>query len=189
MVAAVVGSGTSSSRPSSSASSMSFCIMLQSNQASSGISSTNGPRYFTIGEAITLFVSTSTASSRDDPALLGEQHALAEGQHLHGEAEVGGDLHEHGLAVAADVRDRRADVAQDRRRRARTPPLSPPTITDSLPCSSVITLPETGASSISAPRSRDALGELAARRRADRAHVDVDLAGPEPGEDPVGPVR
>jgi len=26
--------------------------MLQSNQASSGISSTNGPRYFTIGEAI-----------------------------------------------------------------------------------------------------------------------------------------
>ena len=30
------------------------------------------------------------------------------------------------------------------------------------------------------------LGELAARARADRAHVDPDLVGGEAGEDPVG---
>src|SRR5438270_10068699 len=43
-VTAVVGSGTSTSRPSSSARFMSFCIMRQSNHASSGCSSANGPR-------------------------------------------------------------------------------------------------------------------------------------------------
>src|SRR5437588_1298862 len=43
-VTAVVGSGTSSSRPSSSARFRSFCIMRQSNHASSGCSSTKGPR-------------------------------------------------------------------------------------------------------------------------------------------------
>src|SRR5579862_2610085 len=36
LVTAVVGSGTSSCRPNSIASNISFCIMLQSNQASSG---------------------------------------------------------------------------------------------------------------------------------------------------------
>src|SRR5690348_9918350 len=66
-VTAVVGIGTSSCRPSSSASSMSFCIMLTLNQASSGMFSTNGPRYCTIGEPITLWVSTSTAVSREMP--------------------------------------------------------------------------------------------------------------------------
>src|SRR5208283_1804997 len=67
LVIAVVGIGTSSCRPSSSASSMSFCIMLTLNQASSGCFSTNGPRYCTIGDAITLCVSTSTATSRAIP--------------------------------------------------------------------------------------------------------------------------
>src|SRR5712691_7435185 len=43
-VTAVVGSGTSSSRPSSRARFMSFCIMWQSNQTSSGCPSTSGPR-------------------------------------------------------------------------------------------------------------------------------------------------
>src|SRR5215469_17908437 len=63
-VTAVVGIGTSSCRPNSSANSMSFCIMLTLNQASSGCFSTNGPRYCTIGDAITLCVNTSTATSR-----------------------------------------------------------------------------------------------------------------------------
>src|SRR5215470_15561130 len=63
-VTAVVGIGTSSCLPNSSASSMSFCIMFTLNQASSGIFNTNGPRYCTIGDAITLCVSTSTAVSR-----------------------------------------------------------------------------------------------------------------------------
>src|SRR4029077_10273014 len=45
LVAAVVGKGTSTWRPNSNANSISFCIILTSNQASSGIFSTNGPRY------------------------------------------------------------------------------------------------------------------------------------------------
>src|SRR3989304_5452907 len=67
LVTAVVGRGTSSCLPNSRASSKSFCIMLTSNQASSGISRTNGPRYFTIGDAITLLSSTSTAVARAMP--------------------------------------------------------------------------------------------------------------------------
>jgi hypothetical protein len=70
---AVVGIGTSSSRPASRASSMSFCIMSQSNQASSGWSSTNGPRYLIIGEAMTELSIASTAVLAVDPALLGDQ--------------------------------------------------------------------------------------------------------------------
>src|SRR5439155_10696303 len=66
-VLAVVGSGTSSSRPSSRARFRSFCIMLTSNHASSGCSSTNGPRYATIGDAITEASITSTARSRAMP--------------------------------------------------------------------------------------------------------------------------
>src|SRR5580704_5766012 len=64
---AVEGMGTSSFRPSSSASSMSFCIMLTLNQASSGSLITKGPRYFTMGEAMALLVSTSTAISLEIP--------------------------------------------------------------------------------------------------------------------------
>src|SRR4029079_3558890 len=67
LVIAVVGSGTSSWRPISNASNKSFCIMLTSKIASSGIFNTNGPRYFTIDEAITLLRSTSTAVSRAMP--------------------------------------------------------------------------------------------------------------------------
>ena len=59
-----MSAGTSSARPMSSASIMSFCIMFTSNHASSGIVSTNGPRYLIIGDATALFVKTSTATSR-----------------------------------------------------------------------------------------------------------------------------
>src|SRR5437588_9503226 len=52
-VTAVVGSGTPTSRPSSRARFMSFCIMWQSNQTSSGWPRTSGPRYATMGDAIT----------------------------------------------------------------------------------------------------------------------------------------
>src|ERR1700730_10360154 len=45
LLTAVVGSGTSSCRPRSMASTISFCIMFTSNQASSGCCNTNGPRY------------------------------------------------------------------------------------------------------------------------------------------------
>jgi len=46
---------------------MSFCIMFTLNHASSGNFRTNGPRYLIIGEAIALFTSTSTATSREMP--------------------------------------------------------------------------------------------------------------------------
>src|ERR1700680_3228180 len=45
LLTAVVGSGTSSCRPKSMASTISFCIMFTSNHASSGCCNTNGPRY------------------------------------------------------------------------------------------------------------------------------------------------
>src|SRR5262249_32924182 len=61
---AVMGTGTFSFLASSMASSMSFCIMLTSNHASSGCSSTNGPRYWIMGEAMALCTMTSTATSR-----------------------------------------------------------------------------------------------------------------------------
>ena len=74
-------------------------------------------------------------------------------------------------AVAADVRDFRTDVEQERldaleRRRA-----GPPTMIDSSPRWSVTTLPDTGASTISAPRAGHLAGDLAARVGVDRAHV------------------
>src|SRR5581483_1721200 len=64
LVTAVVGTGTFNCRPSSMASNISFCIMLTSNHASSGCSSTKGPRYLIIGEATALLTKTSTATSR-----------------------------------------------------------------------------------------------------------------------------
>src|SRR5208282_837927 len=67
LLTAVVGMGTSSWRPSSNASSMSFCIMLTLNHASFGICRTKGPRYWIMGEATALCVSTSTATSRGMP--------------------------------------------------------------------------------------------------------------------------
>src|SRR5262245_37306713 len=63
----VVGSGTPTRLPISSASVTSFCIMRMSNHASSGGLITIGPRYCTIGDAITLLVSTSTAVFRGMP--------------------------------------------------------------------------------------------------------------------------
>ena len=46
---------------------MSFCDISASNHASSGISRTKGPRYFSIGDAITLLSNTLTAVSRSMP--------------------------------------------------------------------------------------------------------------------------
>src|SRR6202142_190110 len=54
LLTAVVGRGTFNLRPISIASSMSFCIMLTSNQASSGCCRTKGPRYWIMGDATAL---------------------------------------------------------------------------------------------------------------------------------------
>ena len=68
---AVAGSGTPAARPSPRASSRSFCIIGTANHASDGIWRTNGPRYFTIGDATTLRSSASTAraTARNDRGL------------------------------------------------------------------------------------------------------------------------
>ena len=53
---AAVGSGTCKSRPSSSASDTSFCIIVVLNCAWSGIFRISGPLYCTSGDAIALLV-------------------------------------------------------------------------------------------------------------------------------------
>ena len=74
---ATLGSGTPVVRPRSSASLRSFCIIPTSNHASAGMPSTNGPRYFTMGEARTLLSSASTARSRAIPAFSASSTASA----------------------------------------------------------------------------------------------------------------
>src|SRR6266511_1544424 len=149
---AVVGSGTSNSRPDSRASSMSFCIMLTSNHASSGISSTNGPRYRTIGDAITLFSRTSTAFSRAIPPLSARStpslNAVIWTARLRFEAVF--------MRTACPVPPTWLTFGpmSSSTGRARSKASgSPPTMIERFPCSSVRTLPDTGASSIWAPRS------------------------------------
>ena len=87
-----------------------------------------------------------------DACPLGENQALGESEHLHGEADVDRELEHQSLAVLADV-GRRAQFAQDR--------LDPPVflfvaadMIVSVPDCTCGTLPDTGASSIAAPSSR-----------------------------------
>ncbi len=63
--------------------------------------------------------------------------------------------------------------------------LSPPTMSEALPCASVTGLPEIGASSIARPLAGEFGGDRAARVRRDGAHVDVDAAGLQAGDDAV----
>ena len=67
LVTAVVGKGTSTRRPNSSASSISFCMVLTVCQAGSGSLVSMGERYITIGEATALLVITSIAAWRGMP--------------------------------------------------------------------------------------------------------------------------
>src|SRR5439155_14654598 len=76
-LSAVLGRGAPTARASSRASLRSFCIIPTSNHASSGMSRTNGPRYFSIGEATTLRSNASTARSRAIPAFSARATASA----------------------------------------------------------------------------------------------------------------
>ena len=62
---------------------------------------------------------------------------------------------------------------------------SPPTISDALPCSTVIDVPRHRRVEHLRAGRGDLLGERARVRRARGRHVDVDLPGREPGEDAV----
>src|SRR5215471_14817913 len=65
---ATLGSGTPSALPISRARPRSFLHISTLNNASAGMPRTNGPRYLTIGEAMTDLSRTSTARSRAIPA-------------------------------------------------------------------------------------------------------------------------
>src|SRR5262249_43207952 len=67
--------------------------------------------------------------------------------------------------------------------------LSPPTMTAALPCASVTGLPEIGASSMATPLLGEFGGDRAARVRRDRAHVDIDAALLQAGDDAVAAER
>src|SRR5262249_13641784 len=129
---------------------MSFCIMLQSNHASSGWSSTKGPRYLIIGEAMTEFIIASTAVSRSMPPF----SAISSPS----EYEV---ICTKRLRLIAIFISRACPLSPIRRTIGPTSSMigltrsnasgSPPTMIDALPCSTVVGAPEIGASSILAP--------------------------------------
>src|SRR3989442_9252956 len=152
-VTAVVGNGTSNCRPISSANTMSFLIMFTLNHTSSGMPRTNGPRYCIIGDPITLCVSTSTAVSRAIPLFSASRTPSENASIWTARLRL--------MAIFMDsarpfpptwvtLGPMSSSSGLTRSKVARFPP----TITDSLPCSSVTTLPDTGASTMSAPFSR-----------------------------------
>ena len=63
-----------------------------------------------IGDPIAVPVIASSGQLRVDAAALGQQHPLAEGEHLCGEADVDGQLEQQALAVPADVGDAAAQL-------------------------------------------------------------------------------
>src|SRR5579864_4312763 len=150
---AVVGSGTFSFRPMSSASSMSFCIMFTLNQASSGCLSTNGPRYWIIGDATALCTSTSTAVSRAIPLFSARITPsqkpiiwIARFKFVAIFIESARPLSPTYVTFGPMSSSSGFSRSKVSRR--------PPTITDSFPCCRVMTLPDTGESTMSAPFSR-----------------------------------
>ena len=129
-----------------------------------------------------------TASSRLDAALLREQHALAESEHLLRKADVDRELHQQPAAVAADPRHLRPEPGEDRRNAGER---------------------MVGATHHDRERARlggrhasrhgrvehrraargDELRDPPARLRADRAHIGVHRFGSEAGNDAVGARR
>jgi hypothetical protein len=119
-----------------------------------------------------------------DTGPVGEQQTLGEREHLHDEADVDRELEHQPLPVRPDVR-RRAQLAQDRLDAAVRVLVSAHHDRE-----------RSGLHLGNAARDRcvehgrservHSLRELAARPRADRAHVRPDLSDGEAGEDPVG---
>ena len=154
---------------------MSFCIMFTLNHASSGICSTNGPAILHHGRSDRAVRQNVHRHFARDAAFFRQQHAFGERQHLHHEAEL----------VAIFITSARpfsptcvtfGPMSSSSGLTRSNVSLRPPTMTESLPCWSVITLPETGASTMSAPFARTFSASALAHRRADGAHVDQHLA-------------
>ena len=132
-----------------------------------------------------LWVSTSQGEFPVDAAALGEQHPLAEGEHLDGQADVDGQLEQQRVLVVADEGHGVAELPQDR--------FGPPEGVR-------VAADDDGEAAVRCRRHAaghgrgehrgaaglDPCGEIPAAAGADRAHVDVHLAGVQPGEDAVG---
>jgi hypothetical protein len=108
-----------------------------------------------------------------------------EGEHLHGEADVDRELEQESLPVVADVR-RSIELAQDCLD-TRVGLLVSADHDRQRSCLHLGNASRYRRVEHRRPSRLHPLRELAARTRADRAHVDPDLASGEAGEDPVGP--
>ena len=118
-VSAVVGRGTPSRCPSSSARSRSFCIIGTLNKRLRRHAEDEGAAVLEHRRRDDALEQRLDGSLARDPGLLGEEHGLAEGQDLDGQAEVGSDLHGRGEAKRPHVGDGGPDGEQVRRARAR----------------------------------------------------------------------
>ena len=113
-----------------------------------------------MGEAIGAVGENVDRNVSRNAAFFGQQYTFGKRQHLDGEAQVVAIFIDQRQAVVADMGNLGADVEQQRFNLSKVSFL-PPTMTENLPSCRVMTLPETGASTMSAPFSRT----LAARAR------------------------
>ena len=122
-----------------------------------------------------------------DAAALGEQDALAERDHLYGQADVDGELHHQRLAVSADVRDGLAELAQERLDALERGPIAADHDRKAALRGGAYAARDGRLEHYRAEPSHE-LGELAARVRADGAHVHIDAAWAQAGQDAVRPM-
>src|SRR5215831_1033353 len=153
LLTAVLGKGTSSWRPISRASSRSFCIMFTSNQASSGCWRTNGPRYWIMGEAMALCVRMSTAVSRLIPLFSASSTPSEKANICTARLRLVAIFMESASPLSPTWVTL-GPMSSSRGLRRSKVSFRPPTMTDSFPSCKVTTLPETGASTMSAPLAR-----------------------------------
>jgi len=123
-----------------------------------------------------------------DAAFFGQQHALAERQHLHGQAQIGGDLHGNRQPIAPHMGDLWPDVLQDRFDVFES--VAIPTDHDG----EIALFQGDHASRYRrvehlCPSGCDLGGQFPARSRAHGTHVHINLARPEPCQQPLGAAR
>src|SRR6267142_2725036 len=119
-----------------------------------------------------------------DAAALREQDSLAEGEHLLGDADVDGDLHEQRLLVRADPGHPGAELAKERLHTREDVRVAPGQDLQAALVRGVDAAGDGGAEH-GGPQLPRGFGERERGGGTDGAHVDPDLAGCEPGEDAV----
>src|SRR5215510_12636454 len=179
---ATLGRGTPSALPISRARPRSFLHMSTLNSASAGMPSTNGPRYLTIGEAMTDLSKTSTARSRAIPAFSASATASLNASICTARLRFVATF----IVTASPSSPTWVIVGPIARRWPRTfssAAGSPPTMNESWPASTVTALPDTGAT------LGDQAPQLARDVGTHRAHLRPDGARPQPGDHAVGAER